>query len=88
MLIRILQQNPGSVLEVGQLIKVGDVQGNAMVRAGLGESVDEIEVIKPPIPRVSRERGNPFMLPPRWIAPDGFVAKSEEELAKHQCDCQ
>ena len=45
MLVRILVQNPGSVLEVGQLIKVGDTQGNAMIRAGLGVQVDEIEVI-------------------------------------------
>ena len=86
MLVRILVQNPGSVLEVGQLIKVGDTQGNAMVRAGLGEQVDEIEVIKPPIPRVSRERGNPFMLPPLHLCRCGFVAKDEEELANHRCD--
>ena len=88
MLVRILVQNPGSVLEVGQLIKVGDTQGNAMVRAGLGEQVDEIEVIKPPIPRVSRERGNPFMLPPRHIHSCGMVFKNEQELEEHARSCK
>lgn len=86
MLIRILRQNPGSVLEVGQLVKVGDTQGLAMIRAGIGEMADEIEITKPSIPPPRRERGNPFMLPPRHLCRCGYVAKTEEELTSHRCD--
>ena len=88
MLIRIVRENPGCTFEPGQLIRVGDVQGLQIITAGYGEQVGEAEVQKPieqSRPQ-SRVRDNPFMNPPRWIAPDGYVAASEEELANYQCD--
>lgn len=88
MLIRILIQNPGSVFEVGQLLKVGDVHGNAMIRDGIGEQVDEIEVAKPPVKRTPRGRGNPFLLPPRFLHRCGYVGTDEADLEKHAADCQ
>ena len=86
MLIRIIAKNPGCVFDIGQLIRVGDVQGAQIISQGYGEMVGESEVQKPVEGPKLRARDNPFMQPPRFLCRCGWVAKSEEELKSHKCD--
>ena len=90
MLVRLIKSSPGCTFQPGHLIRIGDRQGQKLIDTGFGERADEAELARPVEVRVPppehRARGaNPFMLPPRHLCRCGFVAKSPEELARHQC---
>jgi hypothetical protein len=83
MLIRITESSAGCVYEPGQLLKMGDKQGQHLVDKGLAEIVEQ-EI--PEVPRRSQGRPKPstHMLPPRHIAPDGRVFKNQFELDQYR----
>lgn len=85
MLIRIIKSAPGAVYELGALIRTGDKQAQYLIAQGFAESADDIILEQPTIEK--RERGNPFMLPPRHICRCGLVAKNQEDLDEHARSC-
>lgn len=87
MLIRIIKSAPGTVYELGALIRTGDKQAQYLIVQGFAESADDIVFEQPPRTIEKRERGNPFQLPPRYIHKCGYVAKSPEDLKEHSKKC-
>lgn len=92
MLVRIMEKNPGCVFEIGQLLRMGDREGQHIIDEGYAEEVPESAVQKPPedkrrVVRSAPKGPSPYMIPPRHICGCGFVASDAASLAEHKKGC-
>jgi hypothetical protein len=86
MLIQIVKESPNCTWQLGLILKMQDKRAQRLIDDGIAIAVED-GIREYNVPAPVRRKGNPFMLPPRFICGCGMVFDNSEELEGHREKC-